>query len=146
MGTYLFQYAQDKDYVLGVSDEQSGAKVVLRKAQGTPYRFILWDVDQDTGVITLNSSGGQLAIDPQGGKVSPQNVLTLAVVNSSSQSQRFDMVTKPLYILSVPEPGLCIDNQNRVTKDGNPIWLYEFNGSQAQQWIPQRLSFAKADF
>ncbi|HFH4397905.1 TPA: hypothetical protein ACGJ1E_004382 [Pseudomonas aeruginosa] len=49
MGTYLFQYAQDKDYVLGVSDEQSGAKVVLRKAQGTPYRFILWDVDQDTG-------------------------------------------------------------------------------------------------
>ncbi|MEM5617537.1 hypothetical protein AAHB60_06720 [Pseudomonas aeruginosa] len=71
MGTYLFQYAQDKDYVLGVSDEQSGAKVVLRKAQGTPYRFILWDVDQDTGVITLNSSGGQLAIDPQGGKVSP---------------------------------------------------------------------------
>ncbi|WP_033980374.1 RICIN domain-containing protein, partial [Pseudomonas aeruginosa] len=98
------------------------------------------------GVITLNSSGGQLAIDPQGGKVSPQNILTLAVVNSSSQSQRFDMVTKPLYILSVPEPGLCIDNQNRVTKDGNPIWLYEFNGSQAQQWIPQRLSFAKADF
>ncbi len=105
MGTYLFQYAQDKDYVLGVSDEQSGAKVVLRKAQGTPYRFILWDVDQDTGVITLNSSGGQLAIDPQGGKVSPQNILTLAVVNSSSQSQRFDMVTKPLYILSVPNRG-----------------------------------------
>lgn len=66
MGTYLFQYAQDKDYVLGVTDENSNAKVVLRKAKGTPYRYILWDVDQDSGVITLNSSGGQLAIDPQG--------------------------------------------------------------------------------
>ena len=146
MSTYLFQYAQDKDYVLGVTDENSNAKVVLRKAKGTPYRYILWDVDQDSGVITLNSSGGQLAIDPQGENLSSQTLLTLAVVKTGAQSQRFDMVTKPLYILSVPEPGLCIDNQDRVVKDGNPIWLYEFNGSQAQQWIPQRLSFAKADF
>lgn len=68
MGTYLIQYAQDKNYVLGVTDEMSGAKVVLRKA-GTPYRYVLWDIDQDTGIITLNSSGGELAIDPQGGNV-----------------------------------------------------------------------------
>ncbi|MBW5465936.1 hypothetical protein GOY11_32975 [Pseudomonas aeruginosa] len=146
MGTYLFQYAQDKDYVLCVSDEQSVATVVLRTAHGTPYRCILCDVDQDTEVITLNSSGGQLAIDTQRAQDSPQNILTLSVVNSSSQSQRVDMVTNQLYILSVSEPGLCIDNQNRVTTDGNPIWLYEFNGSQAQQWITQRLSFANADF
>ncbi len=56
------------------------------------------------------------------------------------------MATKPLYILNVPEPRLCIDNQNRVIKGGNPIWFYEFNGSQAQQWIPQRFSSAKAEF
>ncbi|HCR1382521.1 TPA: hypothetical protein ONA39_005859, partial [Pseudomonas aeruginosa] len=60
MGTYLIQYAQDKNYVLGVTDEMSGAKVVLRKAEGTPYRYVLWDIDQDTGIITLNSSGGEL--------------------------------------------------------------------------------------
>ncbi|MDF5999593.1 hypothetical protein P4050_14455 [Pseudomonas aeruginosa] len=52
MGTYLFQYAQDKDYVLGVSDEQSGAKVVLRKAQGTPYRFHPLGCRSGHGVIT----------------------------------------------------------------------------------------------
>ncbi|EIU7173742.1 RICIN domain-containing protein [Pseudomonas aeruginosa] len=142
MGTYLIQYAQDKNYVLGVTDEMSGAKVVLRKAEGTPYRYVLWDIDQDTGIITLNSSGGELAIDPQGGNVDGGVFLTLAVVNSASKSQRFDMDTKPRYILSASNPKYCIDNESRQTQDGNPIWLYEFNGSQAQQWIAQRLSFA----
>jgi len=37
-------------------------------------------------------------------------------------------------ILSIADTKLCIDNKSRVTKNGNPAWLYQFKGSVAQQW------------
>jgi len=33
-------------------------------------------------------------------------------------------------ILSIADTKLCIDNKSRVTKNGNPTWLYQFKGGQ----------------
>lgn len=133
MGIYVIQYKQDPTYVLGVNDQIANSPVVVRK-QGTPNRFVLWDINFDTGVISLNSSGGTLALDPQGDRVAPEVPLVLAPVNPAAAGQRYDVITKPNYLLSVANHQLCIDNKGRGLSNGNPVWLYQFNGSPAQQW------------
>lgn len=133
MGIYLIEYKADTNYVLGASDQMAGAAVVLR-AKGTQNRFTLWDLSYDTGAITLNSSASKLAIAPQGDRIAPEALLSLAVYNPADQKQQWELLKSPGFILSGADNKLCIDNKNRVAKDGNPAWLYQFNGSVAQQW------------
>ncbi|MGU2452346.1 RICIN domain-containing protein [Pseudomonas aeruginosa] len=119
--------------MLGVVDQNDGASVVARK-KGAANRHVLWDINFDTGTITLNSSGGQLAITPKGNNVSSQTPLVLSTVKPGTLSQRFDVISKPGFLLSMANAELCIDNDGRGVKDGNTVWLYNFNGSPAQQW------------
>nr|WP_255220058.1 RICIN domain-containing protein [Burkholderia glumae] len=58
----------------------------------------------------------------------------MAPVNPAAAGQRYDVITKPNYLLSVANHQLCIDNKGRGLSNGNPVWLYQFNGSPAQQW------------
>ncbi|WP_210168621.1 RICIN domain-containing protein, partial [Bradyrhizobium viridifuturi] len=129
MGLYLIEYKQDRHFVLGVKDQQDGAAVVLRK-KDTPLRYVLWDLNFDTGAITLNSSGGNLAVGTD--RVAPEALLSLKVYNPAIQSQRWEFLKSPGFILSLPDNSLCIDNKSRGTSDGNPVWLFKFNGSPAQ--------------
>ncbi|MBO4228499.1 RICIN domain-containing protein [Bradyrhizobium neotropicale] len=133
MGIYIIEYRQDPNFVLGVKDQQLDSPVVLRK-KGTPNRYVLWDVSYDTSAITLNSSGGKLAIGPQGDRVAPEVLLSLKVYNPADAKQQWELLKSPGFILNDVNEQLCVDNKNRVTSDGNPTWLYQFNGSVAQQW------------
>lgn len=131
MGLYLIEYKQDRNVVLGVKDQQDGAAVVLRK-KDTPLRCVLGDLNFDTGAITLNSGGGNLTVGTD--RVAPDALLSLKVYNPAIQSQRWEVLKSPGFILSLPDNSLCIDNKTRGTSDGNPVWLFKFNGSPAQQW------------
>lgn len=131
MGLYIIEYKQNQDFVLGVKDQQDGAAVVLRK-KDTALRYVLWDLSFDTGAITLNSSAGKLAIGAD--RLAPEVLLSLKVYNPADQKQRWELLKNPGFILSFADNSLCIDNKNRVTSDGNPVWLFKFNGSPAQQW------------
>ncbi|ABC92998.1 UNVERIFIED_ORG: hypothetical protein GGE64_006261 [Rhizobium etli] len=132
MGQYVIEFKQNPDFVLGVDDQKEGAKVVLRKKDSTVYRHALWDLNSDSGAITLNSSAGNLAIGSD--RLDPQAQLSLKVYNPTDEKQRWELLKKPGFILSNGDNRLCIDNDARGTSTGNRIWLFQFNGSPAQQW------------
>ena len=48
----IFKYTAKKDMVLGISDQQTGAKAVILPAS-SPLNKILWSVDDRTGEIVL---------------------------------------------------------------------------------------------
>ncbi|MFT0175134.1 RICIN domain-containing protein [Paraburkholderia mimosarum] len=131
MGIYLIEYKQDRNFLLGVNDQQDGAAIVLRE-KGTILRYVAWDLNYDTGAITLNSSGGDLAIGAD--RVAHEARLSLTVYNRVDQRQRWELLKRPGFILSFADSSLCIDNDARQTNDGNQVRLYKFNGSPAQQW------------
>ncbi|RFC07280.1 hypothetical protein DDJ70_15550 [Klebsiella michiganensis] len=51
----IFKYAAKKDMVLGISDQQAGAKAVILPTS-SPLNKILWSVDDRTGEIVLAAS------------------------------------------------------------------------------------------
>ena len=51
----IFKYAAKKDMVLGISDQQTGARAVILP-MSSPLNKILWTVDDRTGEIALAAS------------------------------------------------------------------------------------------
>lgn len=82
----------------------------------------------DIRVSALNSSAGKLAIAQEGDRIAGSSADARSLQPCRSQA------AMGIAILSVADAKLCIDNKSRVTKDGNPTWLYQFKGSVAQQW------------
>lgn len=134
MGIFTIEYKQDTRYVMGVTDQIVGAAVVLKEKKTTAGRYIFWDLDYDTGSIKLVASNDTLAIDTQGQRITAETPAVLNAYDPGAASQKWDFVSKPNFILSVSNPSLCLDNKGRSITDGNPVWLYQFNGSLAQEW------------
>ncbi|KAA0087686.1 hypothetical protein CIW54_13130 [Paraburkholderia sp. T12-10] len=117
-----------------------------KEKKTTPGRFLLWDLDFDTGAIKLVASNNTLAIDTQGQRISAETPAVLNAYDRNAASQKWDFISKPNFILSVSNPSLCLDNKGRSITDGNTVWLYPFNGSLAQEWALVPLSnFKLAD-
>ncbi|MBR8237544.1 MULTISPECIES: RICIN domain-containing protein [unclassified Burkholderia] len=129
MGQYIIEYAQDPDYRLAVTDQISGSAVVLRNKKGLTGRHCIWDINFDNGIIALSGSGDVLAIGAD--RIAPEAYLKL---KPTSEAIPWDFFDKPGYIVPFADPNLCLDDKDRVVRDGNPIWLYPVNGSPAQQW------------
>ncbi|HHX4057927.1 RICIN domain-containing protein [Streptomyces noursei] len=129
MGVYIIEYSQDPNYVIGVTDQSQDNPVVLRSKNGLAPRYGFWDVNFDTGIVSLNSSGGVLAIGAD--RIAPESLLKL---KPSASAIQWDFFSKPGYIVPRSDESLCLDDKGRVVKDGNPIWLFPINGSPAQQW------------
>jgi hypothetical protein len=141
MGLYIIKYAQNPNFALGISDQQSGAKLVLLPVSGTSTRKLIWNVNLDDFSITLWGSGGTLAIDIGGG-IQDTTPLILNTYKTGIATQQWDPLSKPGFILSVPYMNFCIDDDHRQTASGTQVWLYTFNGSPAQQWSLISLSNA----
>lgn len=129
MGVYIIEYDQDPNYVIGVTDQSQDNGVVLRSKKGLAPRFAFWDINFDSGIISLNASGGVLAIGAD--RIAPEALLRLKPTQAAIQ---WDFFSHPGYIVPRADESLCLDDKGRVVADGNPLWLYPINGSPAQQW------------
>jgi hypothetical protein len=132
-GPYMFQYAANPQNYLGASDQQSGAKLSLLPTNSSPSQT-LWMVNYATGQIALAASNNQLVLDISNGSFSNETPLILNAISYTSNTQSWSTFQKPGFILSNANPNYCIDDQARLQKSGTTVWLYQFNGSPAQQW------------
>ena len=129
MGVYIIEYDQDPTYVIGVTDQSQDNGVVLRSKKGLAPRFAFWDINFDSGIISLNASGGVLAIGAD--RIAPEALLRLKPTQAAIQ---WDFFSHPGYIVPRADETLCLDDKGRGVADGNPLWLYPINGSPTQQW------------
>ena len=128
----IFKYAAKKDMVLGISDQQTGAKAVILPAS-SPLNKILWSVDDRTGEIVLAASE-ELLLGIREDRMGSGAAIELQV-RGNKATQRWDLVSSRRFIKSKQNPTFVMDSYNRGTNSGNPIILFEFNGSEAQQWV-----------
>lgn len=129
----IIQWQLDTSFALGVTDQIVGAQLQLCKIGGG--RNIIWDVDIAKNVILLASSSGTLAVDFKNQQANNQGLLVLSTYSGSpTPTQQWSFWTRGGYITSLANQSLVMDVQNRVPKEGQPIWGYTFNGSPAQQW------------
>ena len=128
----IFKYAAKKDMVLGISDQQAGAKAVILPAS-SPLNKILWSVDDRTGEIVLAASE-ELLLGIREDRMGSGAAIELQV-RGNKATQRWDLVSSRRFIKSKQNPSFVMDSYNRGTNQGNPIILFEFNGSEAQQWV-----------
>ncbi|CAH5759740.1 MULTISPECIES: RICIN domain-containing protein [Klebsiella] len=128
----IFKYTAKKDMVLGISDQQTGAKAVILPAS-SPLNKILWSVDDRTGEIVLAASE-ELLLGIREDRMGSGAAIELQV-RGNKATQRWDLVSSRRFIKSKQNPTFVMDSYNRGTNSGNPIILFEFNGSEAQQWV-----------
>ena len=128
----IFKYTAKKDMVLGISDQQAGAKAVILPAS-SPLNKILWSVDDRTGEIVLAASE-ELLLGIREDRMGSGAAIELQV-RGNKATQRWDLVSSRRFIKSKQNPSFVMDSYNRGTNQGNPIILFEFNGSEAQQWV-----------
>ncbi len=128
----IFNYTAKKDMVLGISDQQTGAKAVILPAS-SPLNKILWSVDDRTGEIVLAASE-ELLLGIREDRMGSGAAIELQV-RGNKATQRWDLVSSRRFIKSKQNPTFVMDSYNRGTNSGNPIILFEFNGSEAQQWV-----------
>lgn len=128
----ILKYAAKKEMVLGISDQQTGAQVVILPA-ASPLNKILWSVDDKTGEISLVASD-ELLLGIRREQMGSGAAIELQV-RANKMTQRWDLVSTRRFIRSKQNLNFVIDSNNRGTAPGNPIILYEYNGSEAQQWI-----------
>ena len=128
----IFKYTAKKDMVLGISDQQTGAKAVILPAS-SPLNKILWSVDDRTGEIVLAASE-ELLLGIREDRMGSGAAIELQV-RGNKATQRWDLVSSRRFIKSKQNPTFVMDSYNRGTNSGNPIIHFEFNGSEAQQWV-----------
>lgn len=130
---YVIKYAKNTQFVIGVSDKISGASVVLLDTKATPDNsFYLWDL-QDDNTIALNSASARLVIDC--GSLTSGSYLKLSAYNSGKVTPTQQWYYDETFYYNLNNSDFVIDNQYRGESSNNPIWLYPFNGSVAQQWL-----------
>ncbi|KVO85396.1 hypothetical protein WL21_05325 [Burkholderia ubonensis] len=129
MGAYVIEYAQDTNFVLAVQDQILGSQVVIKNKKGLAPRYAFWDVDFDSGVISLNSSGGGIAVGAD--RIAPES---LAKLKLRQDAIHFNFFLHPGFLIVASDPSLCLDVKDRKVADGTPTWLFPYNGSPAQQW------------
>lgn len=107
--------------------KKDGNKIQLYTCNGSAAQN--WAINTD-GTITnandycLNATGSVR-----------KSLVTLSACNKGSLQQWTVDSTKNLIISEAS--GLCLDDQYGKTTDGNPIQVYECNGTASQTWKPQ---------
>ncbi|POP45649.1 hypothetical protein CHU32_11905 [Superficieibacter electus] len=123
----FFKYVSCPNMVIGISDQQTGSQLVL-KPINSELRKILWNMNMKTGEIVLAASD-DMVMDTNGG-----SSITLQQRSKGKLSQQWDIATTRGFIRNKQYTTHVIDSNNRGTHDNNPVILYPYNGSEAQQW------------
>lgn len=111
----IFKYAAKKDMVLGISDQQAGAKAVILPTS-SPLNKILWSVDDRTGEIVLAASE-ELLLGICGDRMGSGAAIELQV-RGNKATQRWDLVSSRRFIKSKQNPSFVMDSYNRGTNQG----------------------------
>jgi hypothetical protein len=133
MTTGIIQYAANPSYCLAATRQQSGKQLQLIKRTEAKRNLILWHWNPLNGLIMLDSTrtgGTSLVITAHG----ERQALTVETI-TSGPNQQWEWTGSTTILNSVGFHDKVIDNENSDVKTGNRIWLYEYNGSEAQQWI-----------
>ncbi|MCW3481647.1 RICIN domain-containing protein [Neisseriaceae bacterium JH1-16] len=135
---YFITYTQNTTLAITANDSITGAGLKLGPVKNNI--LALFNIDFDNGVFGLAASGNQLVIDVSQLSNAKGLILTEA---GSTKTQRWDLHSRPGFILNSQNSGLVIDDEGRGGL-GSQVWLYEFNASPAQQWTLQPLTSLQA--
>ncbi|WP_155283361.1 RICIN domain-containing protein [Ralstonia solanacearum] len=137
----IFYYGSDKRYAFGVKRKQSNQQIVLLDTYLTTSDFYEW-YPQEDNTLLLNSDRS-LVLDAA--SLAAKQSLFLSDYDSQNipPTQQW-MYDDDHHIRNVQDPTLVIDDKESKRVDGNTIWIFKFNGSDAQDWYPQySLSLSK---
>ena len=84
-------------------------------------------------IINCNS-GKSLDVAGKDKKKSKSNLQQYTYVKNSAQQWRIHYVGKNTFYIQ-SKLGTYIDAQDGKSGNGNNVWMYNFNGSKAQQWV-----------
>ena len=114
------------DHSIGIAADSSisGSGLHLKPLNS---EYAKWDVDKTAGVIRLTHAGDQLFLTVGSNGVKSGSALVLTTESVSP----WDFNSKPGFILWKGK-SLAIDVAGGVSS--GVIWLYDFNGSDAQKW------------
>ncbi|HYU34578.1 MAG TPA: RICIN domain-containing protein [Thermoanaerobaculia bacterium] len=134
---YVIQFSANTNFCLGVTAANPGAQVTLSLLQGAGTPLTQWYIDPNSGTITLAASNpdSPLYLDFQGS--TPSNGVPLIVSSFvlGRNSQRWNWLGNPPYVMNQGAPSYCIDDSNGGTQPGNRVQIWtQQNGNTNQQW------------
>ena len=134
---YVIQFSANTNFCLGVTAANPGAQVTLTLLQGAGTPLTQWYIDPNSGYITLAGAdpSSPLYLDFQG--ATPSNGVPLIVSSFAlgRNSQRWNWIGNPPYVMNVGAPNYCIDDSNGGTQPGNRVQIWtQQNGNTNQQW------------
>ena len=132
MSTYILQSQQNTNLCIGAASDAAGALVTLQILSGIGGTLSQWNMDQNTGYITL-AADPNLCLDIQGFNGQQGQVIVANLVLGRT-SQRWNWVGSPPYITNQAYPSMVIDNSGGNANPGNPILVWPLNGGQNQKW------------
>lgn len=146
MSTYILQSLQNTNLCIGVASVSAGALVTLQTLSGIGGKSSQWQMDQNTGYITL-AADPSLCLDVQGFN-GQQGQLIVAKLVLGRDSQRWNWVGSPPYISNQAYPSMVIDNSGGNANPGNPVLIWPLNYGQNQKWaalsVPALAALAEA--
>lgn len=132
---YVIQSGQNPDFCVGVTSATAGTLVTLKLLSGVGDELSQWNMDPDSGYITL-ASNPELCLDVQGYNGNQGQVVIDNIVLGRG-SQKWNWVGSPPNISNLLYPTMVIDNSGGNVVPGNAVLVWPLNGGQNQKWSLQ---------
>lgn len=132
MTAYVIQSSQNTNLCIGATSTAAGSLVTLQLLSGTGGKLAQWNMDPNTGYITLAADSTK-CLDIQGFS-GQQGQLIIADLVLGRPSQIWNWVGSPPYISSSAYSSMVVDNSGANANPGNPILVWPLNGGQNQKW------------
>ena len=130
-----FFYAANKRFAIGAKRAIANQPVVLLDTTNNVPRDLYEWIPQEDNTFVLSAGGQTLALTAA--SVAQQQSMYLSVYDSNNVTAGQQWIYDDNgYIRNVQDPTFVIDNKGSSQTDGNTIWVYKFNGSDAEQWVP----------
>ncbi|WP_442808564.1 hypothetical protein [Trinickia soli] len=115
---------QNRNFVMAVADTVAGSQVIIRSKNRLAARYAFWDINFETGRISLSSTGDTLSLGAN--RIAPESLVNL---KPTAESIRWSFTENPGNIDVASDPPLCLAYKNGMVVEGNPVWLYRVNNA-----------------
>ncbi|KKO61998.1 Ricin-type beta-trefoil lectin domain protein [Janthinobacterium sp. KBS0711] len=132
MTAYVIQSLQNTNLCIGVTSAAAGSLVTLQVLSGVGGTTSQWNMDPNTGYITL-AANPSLCLDVQGYD-GQQGQVIVSTMTLGRTSQLWNWVGRAPNISNVQYPQMVLDNANNNASPGNAILVWPYNGGQNQKW------------
>lgn len=117
-----------------------------RKVPGNPIQ--IYDCNKTDGEVwkinatsvragTIVNANGYCMTVPRSRKSERTYILLENCHNAPGQLWK---VNSANHTITNPNSGLCLDNRWSHDVNGNPLWIYQCNGTIAQEWLPKAIA------